>query len=113
MTAAKLSCQPTSPAARGLSARVTAGGEQERVPARARPAGERGDDPGRAHHAGPLDRRARAGDRHVDARSAPRIADQAGADRDPEQRQHGGGEEREQDDVLAADGEQVGEARSA
>ena len=64
-TAAKLSCQPRSPVARGSRPRVR-GREQERVPARPRPAGERGDDPGCAHDAGALDRGPRPGDQDVD-----------------------------------------------
>ena len=107
-TAAKLSCQPTSPAARGSRPRVTAAASRSTyqrdrgrsasaatIPAAPITPARWIDGPG-------------AGDQHVDAdQQADR--DQAGADRDPEQRQHRGGEHREQDHVLARDGEQVGE----
>ena len=65
-TAAKLSCQPTSSIARGLSASVTAVGQQQRVPARRGPARQHGDDAGGSHHPRPLDRRPAAGEGHVE-----------------------------------------------
>ena len=66
MTAAKLSCQPTSPSARGLIARVTPAASSTAYQRERGRSGERRDQPGRAHDAGALDRGAGAGDRHVD-----------------------------------------------
>ena len=65
-TAAKLSCQPTSCHARGSSASVTRPREQQRVPARRRPAGERGATPAAPITPARMDRRPGAGERHVD-----------------------------------------------
>ena len=79
---------------------------------RGRPASGR-DDAGGAHHPGALDRRARAGDRHVDrdqredATAAERAA---GCPSDGQQRRRAS--RRQQDHVLAADGEQVSQARA-
>ncbi len=87
------------------------GREPERVPARGRAPGQRGDQPRDPHHAGALDRRAAACQRHVDGdqhdrRREPRAQRQP---RDGAERQH---ERAEQQHVLAADREQVREARS-
>ena len=112
-TAAKLSCQPTSCHARGSSASVTRGGEQQRVPARRRTARER------RHRRrptpiapGPHDRGPGAGERHVerDQRPAtpirrPRRPSPAAAEQRP--REH-----RQQRHVLPADRQHVREPRA-
>ncbi len=110
-TAANESCQPGSPTASGLSASVTRRREPERVPARGRAPGQRGDEAGDAHHPRALDRRAGAGERHVDR-------DQHDRGRQPRSQRHAGeGTEREheraqQQHVLAADRQQVRQSRA-
>ena len=86
ITAAKLSCQPTSPAARGLSTRVKAAASSIAYQREAGPAGEGGDDPGGAHHACPLDRRTGPGDRDVDGDQGEHAASEPAADRQARQR---------------------------
>ena len=86
------------------------GREAERVPARGRAPGQRGDEPRDAHDAGALDRRPAAGERHVDR------DDQHRGDQPRLQRQAGDGAERqdehaEQQHVLAADRQQMREPR--
>ncbi len=85
------------------------GGEQERVPARARPVAERGDDAGRTHDPGALDRRTTAGDRDVDG-DREQDPGEACPARDPEHSENRAGEDREQDDVLTTDREQMRES---
>ena len=110
-TAAKLSCQPMSEHARGSSARVSDRREQQRVPARAGPAGERRHEPGGAHRAGALDRGAGARDRHVESDQGEQH-DQPGAQRQAHQREERPREQAEEDHVLAAHREQVREPRA-
>ena len=85
ITAAKLSCQPTSPLARGLRARV-----RRRRPAPRKcgsgSSGQRRDHPGGAHDPGALNRRTGAGERHVESDQG-HDADQPGPKRQPEERQ--------------------------
>ena len=111
ITAAKLSCQPTSPSARGIDRQGDRRREQDRVPARARSVGQSRDQPGGPHDPGSLDRGARPSDRHVD-RDQAEGADQSRSQRQPEQRQQRPGQDAEQDHVLAADREQVGQVRA-
>ncbi len=85
-------------------------GEAERVPARRRPARERGDQPGDPHHPRALDRRAAAGERHVQ-RDEDRRGDQPRPQRHVEHRAGREHQHAEQQHVLAGDGEQVREAR--
>ncbi len=87
-------------------------GEQERVPARGRPAGEHGDEARHAHDGGALDRRAAAGERDVGRDEGDRQP-QAGGEAEP-----GGGpdrqdEGREQEDVRPARRDEVREAGCA
>ncbi len=86
-------------------------GEQHRVPAGSGPVGQRGDQAGGSHHPRALDRGTRPRDRHVD-RDQQQRPDQPGAQRQPEHRQQGPGQDAEQDHVLSADREQVGQVRS-
>ncbi len=84
--------------------------EPERVPARRRPARQRGHEPGAAHHPGALDRRPAAGERDVDhdereRQRQPRAQREPGDHPDPE------GEHGQQHDVLARHRQQVSEAR--
>ena len=73
-TAANESCQPGSRQARGLSASVTAAASSSAYQREAgRDSGDRRD-AGGAHHAGPLERRARAGERDVDGDQASSAA---------------------------------------
>ena len=85
--------------------------QQNRVPARARSVGQSRDQPGGPHDPGSLDRGARPSDRHVD-RDQAEGADQSRSQRQPEQRQKRPGQDAEQDHVLAADREQVGQVRA-
>ena len=84
------------------------GGEQQRVPARGRAAGEDGDYSGGAHDAGPLDRGPGARERDVqrDQHETPgETCPQAGSERGEDRK----AERDEQHHVLAARGEQMGE----
>ena len=84
--------------------------QPERVPARRRPARQRGHEPGAAHHAGALDRRAAAGERDVDHDQRERQR-QPCAEREPRDHPDPEGEHGQQDDVLARHRQQVSEAR--
>ena len=108
ITAAKLSCQPTSRSAQGLIARVIAAASRTAYQRDREAVGQRRDQAGGPHDAGSLDRRARSSDRHVD-RDQAECADQPRSQRQPEQRQKRPGQDAEQDHVLAADREQVGQ----
>ena len=84
--------------------------EQQGVPAPRRPPGERGEQAGDPHHPGSLDRRPRAGQRHVEhdhrgREREPRL------ERDTDQRARREHEDRQQHHVLAADREDVRETR--
>ena len=88
------------------------GGHEQRVPARAHAADREGGESRDRHGGGALQRRAGAGDEHVERDEEcqapdPRADARAGGG---EQRQ---GEGAEQDDVLAADGEEVAEPGAA
>ena len=85
--------------------------EQERVPARRRPPGERGGEAGDAHHPGALDRRAAARERDVerDEREREHEPRPQRRRRPRAAREH---ERGEQQHVLAAGREQVREARA-
>ena len=83
----------------------------ERVPARPRGSGEPGDYRRRPHCPGALDRRPRAGHRYVD-RDQHQDADEPRPQRDVERGEQRDREKSQQDDVLAADGQQVREARA-
>ncbi len=98
---------PARVAARPRVEREGRGGrQQDRVPPRRRPTGERGDETGSTHHPGSLDRRTAAGQRDVDddqrecGHDAPRPRDPGSAS----QEEHEG---REQHHVLSAGGGQV------
>ena len=86
-------------------------GEPERVPAVRGPAGERGDEPRRAHDPGALDRRPGAGERHVHGHQHERQR-QPHAQRDAGGRARGKDERCEQHHVLAADRQHVREPRA-
>jgi hypothetical protein len=85
------------------------GGEAERVPAVGRPARERGDEPGRTHHPGPLDRWPGSGKRHVERDERERDHE-TGLEANPGHRASREHEDGEQHHVLAADREHVSEA---
>ena len=73
-----------------------------------RPARQCGDQAGRAHHARPLDRRAGAGERHVEGDERERHQ-QPGAQRRADERPRGEHQRGQQHHVLAADREHVGQ----
>ena len=84
-TAAKLSCQPGIAAGSGIERQGDGDREQQRVGPRSGTPGKGGDEPGGAHHSGPLDRWSAAGERDVDGdqRAGP---EHPGAQRNPEHR---------------------------
>ena len=107
-TAAKLSCHPTSCQARGSHAEGQRGGQQQRVPARRRAAGEGRHDGGHPHHPCPQDRRPGARDGHVE-RDQDRDSDQAAPPAQPGRREQRPRQRRQQGDVLPADRQHVRE----
>ena len=110
-TAAKLSCQPTSSVARGLSASVTAAASSSACQRAAGPARERGDDAGGAHHPRPLDRRPAARERARRARSAARTSASRTRRPRPSAARRPSTRAASSIDVLPAGGDQVREAR--
>ena len=109
ITAAKLSCQPTSPLARGLSARVArAASSTAYQRERGRPASA-ATTPVAAHDPRPLDRGAGTGDRHVerDQRQHARRAGLSAARPRSARERHG--QQGQEHHGVAGDGEQVGE----
>ena len=87
-------------------------GEPERVPARRRAPRERGDQAGHPHHAGALDRRPAARQRHVHGDERQRDG-QPRPPRDVERRAQREHQRAEEQDVLARHGEQMREPRAA
>ncbi len=77
------------------------------MPARRWPSGEHGDDPGRAHDPGALDRRPGAGERDVQ-RDGAQDEHEAQRDAEPEPRGNAEHERRQKHHVLAAGGDEMG-----
>ena len=106
MTAAKLSCQPTSSIARGLSDSVTAVAKQQRVPARRGAARQHRDHPRGSHHPGPLDRWPAAGERDVE-RDDDEHQPEPRSQTEPEHGRDSQDESAQQHHVLPAGGHEV------
>ena len=85
--------------------------EQQRVPAGRRPADRRRGQAGDRHHAGALQRRAGARQRHVHRHQREQHGDPQPRS-SPRGREQGSGEREQQHHVLAADRQHVGEARA-
>ena len=111
-TAANESCQPGSPATRGLTSSVAATASSSTYQRDAGRPATAAASPASAHRPGPLERRAGAGQRHVQRheRTDAREPGPHAQSRERQQRQR---QRSEQHHVLAAHREQVREARAA
>jgi hypothetical protein len=111
ITAAKLSCQPGSAAARGFASSVTAAASSSAYARRGAP-GERGDERRATHDPRALDRRTGAGERDVHRDQGQR-KQQPAAQPEPERRAESNGQRGQQRDVLATGRNKVRERRGA